>query len=83
MRAIVGNAPARVIPFLAEHRYLAVAIAFNLPGNTLIGGGGGIGMLAGISSLFPFPRYLLTVSLAVAPVPLFILANGGIPLLHA
>jgi hypothetical protein len=82
VHAIVRNAPARVIPFLVEHRYLAIAVAFNLPGNALIGGGGGIGMLAGMSSLFPFPRYLLTVSLAVAPIPLFILANGGIPLLH-
>jgi hypothetical protein len=82
IHAIVRNAPARVIPFLVEHRYLAIAVVFNLPGNALIGGGGGIGMLAGMSALFPFPRYLLTVSLAVAPVPPSILANEGIPLLH-
>lgn len=39
--------------------------------NILIGGGGGIALMAGMSRLFPLPVYLLTVICAVAPVPLF------------
>ena len=78
---ILRSAPVKAVPFLLEHRYLTIAVAFNLPGNALIGGGGGIGLLAGMSQLFPFPHYLATVSLAVSPIPLLILANSGIPFL--
>lgn len=70
---LIARAPARIVPYLLRHRYLALAVAFNLPGNTLLGGGGGIGLLAGLSRLFTWPGYLLTVSLAVAPVPLLML----------
>lgn len=67
---LTARAPARVIPLLLRHRYLALAVAFNLPGNTLVGGGGGIALVAGMSGLYPLAAYLLTVALAVAPVPL-------------
>jgi hypothetical protein len=48
-----------------------------VPGNAVIGGGGGIALLAGISGLFTFPRYLAIVSLAVLPVPLTIMLIGS------
>lgn len=67
-----ANAPQGILSFLLRHRFIALAAAINLPGNVLIGGGGGIAMLAGMSGLFPFPMYLLTIALAVAPVPLVI-----------
>lgn len=76
LRLLLESAPARLIPLLLRHRYLAVAIAFNLPGNALIGGGGGIGLAAGMSGLFRFPRYALMVCLAIAPVPLLVLARA-------
>lgn len=72
---LIARAPARIVPQLLRHRYLALAVAFNLPGNTLLGGGGGIGLLAGLSRLFTWPEYMLTVSLAVAPVPLLMLLH--------
>lgn len=81
LNLMLQNAPLKAIPFLLKHRYLAIAVAFNLPGNALIGGGGGIGLLSGLCGLFPFPRYLATVCLAVSPIPLILLANSGIPLL--
>lgn len=70
---LMENAPKRFIPFLLKHRHIAIAVAINLPGNALIGGGGGIALLAGMSGLYRFPHYLVSVSLAVAPVPLAVL----------
>jgi hypothetical protein len=55
-----------------------IAIALNLPGNALIGGGGGIGLISGMSRLYPFPKYILLVSLAITPLPLLLLA-GKLP----
>ncbi|EON90954.1 hypothetical protein MARLIPOL_16284 [Marinobacter lipolyticus SM19] len=67
---IYNLAPAGIVPFLLRHRFLAVAALLNLPGNALIGGGGGISLVLGMSRLIPYYQYLLTVALAVAPVPL-------------
>jgi hypothetical protein len=70
MALLSHESPARLVPYLLRYRFLALAVLLNLPGNTVLGGGGGIAMLAAMSGLFPFPGYLLTVALAVAPVPL-------------
>ena len=69
---LYSMAPSRVVPLLLRHRYLAVLVILNLPGNALIGGGGGIGMVAGMSRLFPFPLFVLLISLAVAPIPILV-----------
>jgi len=75
---LLRTAPSKVIPFLLKHRYLTIAIALNLPGNSLIGGGGGIGLITGMSRLYPFPKYILLVSLAITPLPILLLA-GKLP----
>jgi hypothetical protein len=57
-----------------------LACLFNLPGNVVLGGGGGIALLAGLSRLYaPLPM-AVTVALAVAPVPLAIWIWGGMPM---
>jgi len=76
---LLRSAPSKVIPFLLKHRYLTIAIALNLPGNALIGGGGGIGLISGMSRLYSFPKYILLVSLAITPLPLLLLA-GKLPI---
>lgn len=73
LATLIEKAPKRVIPALLRHRYVAVAVALNLPGNAIIGGGGGIALLAGMSGLFTFPRYVVVVALAVLPIPLAIM----------
>jgi len=73
---LLARAPAKFIPTLMRHRYLAVAVALNIPGNTVIGGGGGISLVAGMSRLFGFCRFVLTLAVAVAPVPLLIVIFG-------
>lgn len=69
---ILDNAPTRMGPFLVRHRFIALAIVLNIPGNIIIGGGGGIAMIAGMSGFYSVPRYLLTVAVAVAPIPFII-----------
>lgn len=73
MLYLTRRAPGRWVPFLLRHRYLAIAALLNTPGNAVIGGGGGIGVVAGLSGLFPFPRFLLLVALAVSPVPILLI----------
>jgi hypothetical protein len=57
-------------PYLLKHRYLMIAVLFNIPGNYLLGGGGGISLACGISRSISWKRFLITVVLAVSPVPL-------------
>lgn len=73
---LIAHAPKRIVPTLLRHRYLTLAIAFNLPGNAIIGGGGGIALVAGVSRLFTAPQYIAVVSLAVLPVPLAVMLFG-------
>lgn len=56
---------------LHRYRHLLLAIALNTPGNSLLGGGGGLAFIAGASRLYSFGPYLAVVACAVAPVPLF------------
>ncbi|MFH2132312.1 MAG: hypothetical protein ABIK68_18185 [bacterium] len=53
-------------------RYLVLAVLINLPGNAIIGGGGGIALLCGINRSFSWKGFMLTVSLAVSPLPLLL-----------
>jgi len=73
---LAKKAPNRLLPFVLRYRYVALAIALNIPGNFLIGGGGGIGLFAGISRLYTVPGYLLTIIISVAPVPIAVLVFG-------
>lgn len=75
---LTAQAPRRIVPILLRHRYLTLALLFNVPGNSAIGGGGGIAFVAGMSRLFSAPAFVVTVLVAVAPVPLlFLLVEAG------
>ena len=76
---LVSQSPHRLGPFLLKHRYVALALAFNLPGNSLAGGGGGLSLAAGMSGLFALVPFVATTALAVAPLPLFIFLTGYQP----
>lgn len=69
--------PRWLLPLAGRGRYLLVALLLNLPGNALIGGGGGIAFIAGLSRLYPTGATLLVMALAVLPVPLTVWLNGG------
>lgn len=59
-----------------RYRYAALALAVNTPGNSIIGGGGGIMMMAGLSGIFSPLATFVTIILAVSPVPLAVLFFG-------
>ena len=73
---LAQKAPQRFVPFLLRYRYLALAVALNIPGNYLIGGGGGIALFAGVSRLYSVPGFLITIVLSVAPVPIAVMLFG-------
>jgi hypothetical protein len=62
---------------LARYRFVALALLINLPGSVIIGGGGGIALVAGLSRLFNPLGFLITILIAVLPVPLTILLFAG------
>jgi hypothetical protein len=63
------------LKMLLRYRYFALALAINMPGNIVLGGGGGIAMMAGLSRMFEPLPFLLTVLIAVLPVPLIFFAG--------
>ncbi|MDA9981547.1 hypothetical protein N9H39_02185 [Gammaproteobacteria bacterium] len=76
LQLISSRAPSKWIPTLLRFRYVAVAVALNIPGNAIVGGGGGICLLAGMTRMFGISRFLLTLAIAVSPVPLLITFYG-------
>jgi hypothetical protein len=66
----IKHAPKRLVPFLLRHRYCVFAVAINTPGNMIIGGAGGIAMMSGFSRIYGFGQFILTVLIAVSPLPI-------------
>ncbi|MDF1727647.1 MAG: hypothetical protein P1U53_07855 [Sulfitobacter sp.] len=66
----------RVLRLALKYRYVAMAVAVNTPGNSIIGGGGGIMIIAGLSGIFTPLSTFLTIILAVSPVPLAVIFLG-------
>ena len=73
---LLDGQPKRAVGLGLRYRYVALALAVNTPGNSIIGGGGGIMMMAGLSGIFSPLATFLTVALAVSPVPLAVMFLG-------
>ncbi len=69
--------PKRFARHALNYRYIGLAALVNMPGSGLIGGGGGICLVAGMSGLFTFRATVLTLAIAIAPVPLMIWLAGS------
>ena len=78
---LAERAPDWLKPFVGRWRYLVLAVLINLPGNAVIGGGGGIALTAGFSRLFQTGWTALTFAIAVLPVPLTVWMTGYADLL--
>ncbi|SHJ19958.1 hypothetical protein [Wenxinia saemankumensis] len=74
--ALSAALPRPVAALLTDWRYLTLALLLNLPGTIVLGGGGGLMLLAGMSGLFRGPLVLATVLLATLPVPLAVWLLG-------
>ncbi len=74
---IANNLISRFAKKMLRNRYALLAVLINLPGNSVLGGGGGLALLAGASRLYSFWPYLISVLIAVAPLPLLFLIWGS------
>lgn len=72
--SLLEKVPPGFARTLCRNRYIALALLINLPGNTLLGGGGGIAFAAGASGAYSAAGFIATILIAVAPIPLFFLA---------
>lgn len=73
---LMGGQTNRLMRVGLRYRYIALALAVNTPGNSIIGGGGGIMMMAGLGGIFSPVATLLTIIIAVSPVPLAVVFLG-------
>ncbi|MDI3336632.1 hypothetical protein QKW60_09455 [Defluviimonas aestuarii] len=81
LAALRDRLPRWLSPLVRSQRYVLLALLINLPGNSVLGGGGGILLLAGMSRLFSTLATFTTVALAVAPVPVVVyLLDETLPL---
>jgi hypothetical protein len=64
--------PSWVSAYLVKYRYLTIAMLVNLPGNYILGGGGGISIACGTSQRISWKGFLVTIVLAVSPVPILV-----------
>ena len=76
LEKLTEKLPKLMSKFLVDNRYLTLAVLVNVPGSTLIGGGGGIALTAGLSRLFTPWIVVLVFCLATAPVPLAVIVFG-------
>lgn len=73
---LADRLPFHWMGWLARRPVVTLAVLINLPGSTLLGGGGGIAMVAGVSRMVIFPQFIACVLVAVAPVPLLFWLMG-------
>lgn len=78
LQFLSDKASTRVASALLKHRYLLLALLLNLPGNVVIGGGGGIAMMAGMSRLYSFPKWLLLIAVAILPGPILVVLSNAL-----
>ena len=73
---LLDGQSARAMRIAVRYRYVSLALAVNTPGNSIIGGGGGIMLMAGLSGIFSPLATVATIALAVSPVPLAVAFFG-------
>jgi hypothetical protein len=76
VRLVHSLLPEKYCGWIVRFRYLNLAVLINIPGNSVIGGGGGIAFVSGLSGTFRMPLAVLTIALATVPVPLAIWIFG-------
>jgi hypothetical protein len=73
---LMEGSPPKTVRLALRHRYVALALLVNTPGNAVIGGGGGIMMMAGMSGIFAPVQTFIAIAMAVSPVPIAIMVFG-------
>lgn len=78
MWRLARRSNSRWVSLLERYRGPALALILNLPGNAVLGGAGGIAMVAGMSHACSFPRFLALMAISTMPVPAFLFATGAV-----
>jgi len=73
---LLDAAGPRMVGLSLQHRYVALAVLVNTPGNALIGGGGGIMLMAGMSGILAPIQTFIAIAVAVSPVPIAVMVFG-------
>lgn len=74
---LLEGAPPRTVGLALRHRYVALALCVNVPGNAIVGGGGGIMMVAGLSGIFAPVQTFIAIAIAVSPIPIAVMLIGA------
>ena len=72
LAALQAKLPGWLSAIAVKRRYILLGVLVNIPGNGVVGGGGGLALLAGLSRLYRPGATALTLLIAVAPVPLMV-----------
>ena len=73
---ITQMSPNWLKPLVNKGRYAAFFVALNFPGNVVIGGAGGILLVAGMSRLFYPPLVLCIIAFCISTVPIVVTVTG-------
>ncbi|HSG57015.1 MAG TPA: hypothetical protein VLA45_16320, partial [Paracoccaceae bacterium] len=76
LEMLLAGSPPRTVALALRYRYIALGLSINVPGNSVLGGGGGLMLLAGMSGLFGPMQTLLTMMIAILPVPMAVALLG-------
>lgn len=69
-QALYARLPVWLGTLTLRYRYATLAVLVNTPGNSLLGGGGGLLMAAGLSRLFEPAKTIPTLFIAILPLPI-------------
>lgn len=76
LAALRARLPVWLGPYLVRYRYLMLAAALNVPGSSVVGGGGGLCLLAGFSKLYLPGGTIAALALGTLPIPLLVWSLG-------
>ena len=65
----------KLVTILLRFRHLTLGVALNFPGNSALGGGGGLALLGGMSKQFSWRGFVVTIAVATSPLPILVLSG--------
>jgi hypothetical protein len=78
LSALENRLPEWLARITTRYRYVMIGMLINMPGTFVLGGGGGILMLSGMTGLFRRAPMLATMMIATAPVPFAVWTFGTV-----